>query len=213
MRISEILLVVSIGIIVATLLSTGAEASRMMGGGMMGEGKMCSMMGRMPKTGVDPKNLPEANSDAAKTYSKFCSQCHALPSPQRNSAENWKTLVNRMDSRTRIMSRIGGGMMGRGRVKAMSSSEKKRVIAYLQKHGLKTLDKSTISSTDTPEFKTFERVCSQCHDLPDPSLHTKSDWSQVVRKMKNNMKEMEMSQPSVEEEKLLLKFLQDAAGG
>jgi len=181
---------------------------------MMGDGKMCSMMGRMPKTGVDPENLPEAESSEAKTYAKFCSQCHALPNPRRNSAKDWKALVERMDARMRMMSRMGGGMMGmikrmmgRGRVEAMTTKEKEAVIAYLEKHALKTLDKSKIASLDAPEYKTFEKICSQCHEPPDPSVHTKSEWPRVVRKMEENIKEAGVEAPSPEEKELMLEFL------
>ncbi|MGK7346109.1 MAG: hypothetical protein ACNS63_09925 [Candidatus Nitrospinota bacterium M3_3B_026] len=199
--------------LVAAPVST-AYASRMMGGGMMGDGKMCSMMGRMPKTGVDPENLPDAASPEARTYAKFCSQCHPLPSPKRNSAKDWKALVERMDSRMRMMSGMGGGMMGmmkmmmgRGRVEPMTAAEKEAVIGYLEKNALKALDRSKTASLDTPEYKTFERICSQCHEPPDPSIHTKSEWPRVVRKMEENIREAGVEAPTSEEKKLLLEFL------
>lgn len=205
-------------LLIAICLITGtaftASASRMMGEGMMGDGKMCSMMGRMPKTGVDPENLPEAESSEAKTYAKFCSQCHALPSPRRNSAKDWRALVERMDARMRMMSRMGGGMMGmmkrmmgRGRVEAMTTKEKEAVIAYLEKHALKTLDKSKVALLNAPEYKTFEKICSQCHEPPDPAVHTKSEWPQVVRKMEENIGEAGMEAPSPEEKEFILEFL------
>ena len=181
---------------------------------MMGDGKMCSMMGRMPKTGVDPENLPDAGSGGAKTYARFCSQCHPLPSPKRNSAKDWRALVERMDSRMRMMSHMGGGMMGmmkrmmgRGRVEAMTAEEKDEVIGYLERHALKTLDKSKVTSLNTPEYRTFEKICSQCHEPPDPAVHTKSEWPQVVRKMEKNIDEAGVKTPSPEEKELILEFL------
>ncbi|VAX24774.1 hypothetical protein MNBD_NITROSPINAE04-1834 [hydrothermal vent metagenome] len=179
--------------------------------GMMGGG----MMEKMPKRGVNPEDLPDANSTEAKTYSKFCSQCHPIPSPMRNSAKNWQALVDRMDTRMKRMSRMGGGMMGwmmgRRRVVAMSSSEKKMIIRYLQDNALKVFDKSTLSSLDTMGYDAFEKVCSQCHDLPDPSIFTKFEWPQVIRKMISNMKEMEVAPPSADEKKAILEFLQNNA--
>ncbi len=183
-----------------------STASGMMGGGMME---------KMPKRGVNPEDLPDANSTEAKTYSKFCSQCHPIPSPKRKPAKDWQALVDRMDKRMKMMSRMGGGMMswmmGRPRVVAMSSSEKKMIIRYLQDNALKALDKSTISSLDANGYDAFEKVCSRCHDLPDPSIFTKSEWPQVMQKMISNMKEMEVAPPSADEKKAILEFLQNNA--
>jgi len=216
MQKKKFLIIAATGIFTLSIFIAVAATGQMMGGGMMGKGSMCGMMERAPKTGVNPESLPDANSNEAKNYVKFCSQCHALPSPERNSAGDWKELVDRMDERMRMMTRIGGGMMSmtsRGRVKAMSGSEKNAIVRYLQNNALKTLDRSKVTSLDTLEYRAFERVCSQCHDLPDPSIHTKSQWPQVVRKMKESMKEMSVTPPSVEEEKSIIKFLQNNAEG
>lgn len=191
-----------------------AAADRMMGQGMMGDGNMCSMMGRVPTKGVDPEHLPDPRSNEAVTYAKFCSQCHPLPSPKRNSAKDWKTLVERMDARMRMMSRMGGGMMGmmkrmmgRERVEAMTAAEKSAIIGYLEKNALQTLDKSKVTSLDAPGYTAFERICSQCHELPDPAIHTKSEWPQVVRKMEENIGETGVAAPTAKEKKLILEFL------
>jgi hypothetical protein len=95
----------------------------------------------------------------------------------------------------------------------MSASEKKMITRYLEFNALKTLDKSSLTSIDTPEYSAFERACSQCHDLPDPLNHTQSEWPHVVQTMVDHMREASIEPPGSEEEKALLRFLKDNAGG
>jgi cytochrome c5 len=177
---------------------------------MMGGGRMCGTMERMPKSGIAPKDLPDAETNGAMTYARFCSQCHPLPSPKRNSADDWKTLVERMDKRMHMMSRMGRGMMGMmrgGRVEPMSQMNKETIVGYLQKNALKTLDEKHLASMDTPEYISFQKICSQCHALPDPSLYKKFDWSEVVQRMIDNMEEAGIPLPSLPEKKQVISFL------
>jgi cytochrome c5 len=38
--------------------------------------------------------------------------------------------------------------------------------------------------------KSFDRVCSQCHTLPNPMVHAASDWPRIVDRMRENMVRM-----------------------
>lgn len=42
------------------------------------------------------RNHPALRSNAGRIYSIACSQCHALPDPQRHSAREWPGIVQRM---------------------------------------------------------------------------------------------------------------------
>jgi cytochrome c5 len=214
MQKKKFLMSATIGIFTLSLFFTVPATAQMMGGSMMGGRRMCDTTKRMPKTGVKPEDLPAPGSMQAKTYAKFCSQCHLLPDPKGNSAKGWEKLVERMDKKMRMMSHMRDGIMGvmnrimgREMMEVMNAAEKSIIIEYLGENGLKTLDRTKFDSIDTPEYKTYEQACSTCHDLPDPSVHTESEWPKIVQKMKEKMGEMGVDLPSSEEERLLLKFL------
>jgi len=101
-------------------------------------------------------------------------------------------------------------MMGR-RTKTMSPQEKEMIIQYLQANGLKTMDKSSTAHAGASGYAEFVEFCSQCHDLPDPSIHTSRKWPQVVREMEGQMKKASLKAPGADKEKALLEFLQGAA--
>jgi len=46
---------------------------------------------------IDPKH-PALQTSAGQIYSLACSQCHALPDPQRHSAREWPAVVKRMQN-------------------------------------------------------------------------------------------------------------------
>jgi Dihaem cytochrome c len=39
---------------------------------------------------------PELNSPAGRLFARTCSQCHALPDPRQHPAEQWPSVVARM---------------------------------------------------------------------------------------------------------------------
>jgi hypothetical protein len=45
---------------------------------------------------LDPKQFPEVNAPAGMSFRVACSQCHALPDPQRYTAKDWPAVVERM---------------------------------------------------------------------------------------------------------------------
>ncbi|MDH5510437.1 MAG: hypothetical protein OEZ32_08780 [Nitrospinota bacterium] len=205
--------VAGVVIITVWLVSVSDASAGAMMGGMMDNGKMCGMMGKAPTRGIAPKDLPNPDSKSATTFARICSRCHALPSPKRHTADRWKELVERMERQMRGEGRMGmgmmGGMMGR-RMKAMSPQEKEMIIQYLQSNGLRPLDKSSVADMDHPGYVEFKEFCSQCHDLPDPSIHTSREWPQVVEEMVGQMKEASLKTPDAYEEKVLLEFLKGA---
>lgn len=206
-------------LLIATSVYPMYSFAQMMGrGDMQGGHDMCAMMGRMPQRGVSPQSLPESSSEGARLFGSYCSQCHALPSPSRHSASDWRILVDRMEARMNMMSWERGmwgkrWMMDRDwNVKEMSSSVKQKIVNYLEKNSLQALDESAGLSS-AAGFTEFKTVCSQCHALPDPAAHTKSDWPQVYQKMVGNMKQMGVNLPTANETARLLAFLQSNSSG
>jgi len=45
---------------------------------------------------LDPKKFPDVNTPAGMSFRIACSQCHALPDPQRYTAKDWPAVVARM---------------------------------------------------------------------------------------------------------------------
>ena len=45
---------------------------------------------------LDPKKFPEVNAPSGMSFRLACSQCHALPDPQRYTAKDWPAVVERM---------------------------------------------------------------------------------------------------------------------
>ncbi len=44
---------------------------------------------------------------------------------------------------------------------------------------------SLLTEKDSPEALLFVKTCAQCHDLPNPVMHTAKDWPEVVSRMIN----------------------------
>ena len=72
--------------------------------------------------------LPEPDARGAKLVSRYCTQCHAEPSPRLHTASEWKAVTSRMEMNMRNFRR--GNWRG---VEIPSSSEMKSILEYMQK--------------------------------------------------------------------------------
>jgi len=208
----------------ALVLITGAAfvqpahtpAFAQMGGGM--REMMQHMRGDMLPPGLDPKLLPDPESDGARLLQRYCTQCHNLPGPGMHTAAEWPAVVQRMDARMRMMSRgmmggmMGGGMMGDGmmNVRAPSAAEQDTLVTYLQTHAQRPLT-APYPDLDTPAGNAFRSTCAQCHALPDPAQHTAPEWPAVVSRMQHNMTVMHKPVPSATTLEAIVGFLRDHA--
>jgi len=110
------------------------------------EGRCGSMMngmmmgGAMPQA-LDPVQLPEPDTAGSKLVTKYCTQCHGLPSPKQHSAAGWPTTVARMNTRMQWMSRNNSPM----NVEAPSEEELTTLTSYLEKHALTIEDTTALS--------------------------------------------------------------------
>ena len=80
--------------------------------------------------------------------------------------------------------------MGMMWMKAPSVEEQEVIVDYLKAHSLKPITPGALPSLESPEAISFKNVCSQCHALPDPKLHTAGEWTNVVERMRINMRVM-----------------------
>ena len=209
-------LVIGISLLIVGVIGLSAlSGMRPLMGGMMGgtmmmdragmKEMMKNMMGAELPLGLDPERLPDPRSSGAQLFVRYCTQCHDLPGPGLHTADEWPSVDDRMNQRMRMMS----GMMHD--IEAPNNDEFRTLVAYLQQHAQKPLDKTKYPDLNTHAGKSFEVICSQCHVLPDPKQHTANEWPDVVERMTQNMKTMGKPIPDQESLKTVVEFLQTHA--
>jgi cytochrome c2 len=166
------------------MIATDAAAQ----GGMMHQGHMGGMMrgGGPQLPELLPEQLPDPKSEGAELTVRYCAQCHNLPSPATHSAEEWREVVNRMDGYMSGHMRPHGMM----KIRRPTAEEKETLLQYLQPNALRTFSGPSVPDSGSPGAERYKTVCSRCHALPDPSLHTPVEWPSVVERMRRNMKVM-----------------------
>lgn len=146
-----------------------------------------AMLERILPPAVEPRDLPERNSQGARLTVRYCVQCHHLPNPVMHTADRWKPVVDRMVWRMRGHGNMGDLMKDMmAQVEAPSDAEVQVLTRYLQKHGQKEIDPRHPALV-TQAGQMFGIACSQCHALPDPHRHTSREWPSVVERMKRHM--------------------------
>jgi cytochrome c5 len=152
----------------------------------------------LPPPGVAATDLPDPNSPGAKLIATYCGQCHNMPSPQMHSATDWPSIARRMWLRMELLSPSLG-------VKVPSLAERFALLEYLTTNALRV---SGASLPAGPGREAFAQVCSRCHALPDPRVHSRADWPTVFARMEQNMARMQVPPPSREQATDLLLYLQ-----
>lgn len=191
-------------------------AMRMMGRGMMPHMMQDMWGGRLPP-GIRPEDLPDPGSEGSALVSRYCTQCHNLPSPTIHTAEEWPAVAARMFGRMEMMAQRGHhrGMMrrhGMGSILAPTADEQRGLLAYLQQHALQPAAPDALGPQDTPGLALFRRTCTQCHALPDAALHTADEWPFVIERMRGNMDRMGKPGISDEERDEIVGYLRARAG-
>lgn len=196
--------------------SGSSRGGRMMGHGMgpmRGEGGMCPMGGQMPVMPFPEDELPSPTSQGATAFKRYCMQCHALPSPRAHTAAEWDASLDRMVHRMRMMEREQAAPWGKWmpEVAAPSQDEFQVLRSYLKANALRPAPETLLPEQKGPGGERFSQVCSQCHALPDPALHTAEEWPDVVSRMHVNMQRMGVAPPEAQERAQILAFLIDHA--
>lgn len=152
----------------------------------------------LPPEGFSPADLPDANSVGAGLVAKYCVQCHALPTPAAHSATDWPRVTRRMWLRMDRLPESFG-------VQTPLAGERAQLLNYLTTYGL------VVSGGALPPGRgreDFAKVCSRCHALPDPGVHSPQDWVAVFQRMERNMGRMKVSPPTAVESEGILLYLQ-----
>jgi hypothetical protein len=157
----------------------------------------------LPPAGVAPGDLPEPNSPRAQLVVRYCTQCHALPAPTQHSATDWPSVARRMWLRMEWLPESLG-------VHTPTEAERYETLQYLTTNALR------VSGTVLPEGRgreTFALICSRCHALPDPGVHSRGDWGVVFARMERNMERMKVAPPTGDQVEEILAYLQTAGSG
>jgi cytochrome c5 len=152
----------------------------------------------LPPAGLNVVDLPEPGSQGAQLLGRYCAQCHALPTPMAHSATDWPSVARRMWLRMDWLPASLG-------VKAPTLAERFTILEYLTTNGLKVSGSNLPAGRGREEFSL---ICSRCHALPDPRVHSPDDWPTVFSRMERNMERMKVAGPSAEQASDLLLYLQ-----
>jgi hypothetical protein len=131
----------------------------------------------------------------------YCGQCHELPSPQMHSATDWPSIARRMWLRMELLP-------PRLSVKVPTVAERFAILDYLTTNALKVSGATLPPGTGR---EAFSQLCSRCHALPDPRVHSREDWATVFARMERNMERMKVPPPTREQATDILLYLQMVA--
>jgi len=146
-----------------------------------------AMLERILPPSIEPHQLPEPASEGARLATRYCVQCHYLPSPQMHTPDKWTGTVVRMVWRMQGKGNMGSLMREMmDNVQAPTDPEVAALTQYFRKHGQREMDPGHPALRSEPG-KMFSIACTQCHALPDPRRHTAREWPGVVERMKRHM--------------------------
>jgi cytochrome c2 len=146
-----------------------------------------NLLERILPPSLEPRDLPEPESEGARLAARYCVQCHYLPNPQMHTPDRWTTTVVRMVWRMQGKGNLGALMKEMMEsVEAPTDAETSALIGYLRRHGQREMDPAH-PALQSEAGKIFSIACTQCHALPDPRQHTRREWPGVVERMKRHM--------------------------
>lgn len=157
----------------------------------------------LPPAGISGADLPDPHSQGAGLMMSFCAQCHALPTPVAHSATDWPGVVRRMWIRMDYLPDSFG-------IHRPTAAERYVILSYLTTNALRVSGAVLPSAAGR---QSFELICSRCHALPDPLMHSPNDWEAVVARMEQNMERMQVSLPSADQVTDIVTFLKAASAG
>lgn len=153
----------------------------------------------LPPTTFSAADLPEPSSPGAALLIKNCSQCHAVPSPGMHAATDWPRILRRMWLRMDMLP-------DSFQVSVPAVGDRATLSRYLMANALKVSDEDLPPGAGRDKFA---EMCSRCHTLPDPRLHSPQDWPGVFMRMEENMNRMHVRQPNRAETEAILLYLQE----
>lgn len=152
----------------------------------------------LPPDSLTAADLPGAGSPGAALVVTYCVGCHGLASPKTHSATDWPSVARRMWLRAEWLPAEMG-------VKVPSMGERYVILDYLTTHAMAATDSGALPPGRGRE--TFATMCSRCHALPDPRVHSPDDWPIVYARMERNMDRMGVPRPVGSEPGEILEYL------
>lgn len=157
----------------------------------------------LPPAGITAADLPDPASAGAQVLATHCAQCHELPSPAMHSATDWPSVVRRMWVR---MDRLPGSLA----VSVPDGNARSAMLSYLTTHALPVSTATLPAGAGRDEFVA---ICSRCHALPDPRVHSPEDWLTVLLRMERNMERMNVVPATPAETAGIVTYLQQVSAG
>lgn len=191
----------------------GAEGSELGHTATSADTRVCPMGGQMPVVPFPETDLPDPTSAGARAFTRFCDQCHALPSPRAHAATAWDANIDRMVGRMRTMQAEKGAPWGvwMPNIAAPADAEVESIRSYLRSNAMQAAPEGMTGGDDVGGLAAFSKVCSQCHALPDPAQHSDAEWPGVVARMLQNMDRMGVKPPEDEVLEQVTTFLKGHA--
>ena len=152
----------------------------------------------LPPDDFEAVDLPDPLSREAKLLVTYCAQCHGLPAPSMHSAADWPSVARRMWLR---MERLPDSLA----VAVPDVGERIALLNYIIDNSLRVSGASLPAGQGRREFA---EICSRCHALPDPSVHSPEDWPVVFMRMERNMERMNVTPASSREATRILLYLE-----
>lgn len=152
----------------------------------------------LPPADITAEDLPDPSSTGAQLVARYCAQCHNLPSPQMHSATDWPGVARRMWLRMELLPPQRG-------VQVPTMAERFALLDYMTANALRVSGSNLPPGTGR---EAFALVCSRCHALPDPRVHSAADWPTVFARMEQNMTRMQVPPPTREQTTDLMMYLQ-----
>jgi cytochrome c5 len=155
----------------------------------------------LPPAGVTPADLPDPESAGAQHLVRYCTACHALPSPASHSATDWPGVVRRMWLRMDLIDPSYN-------VPVPNGAERLVLSDYLIANALQVRRAGLPAGAGRDLFVS---TCGRCHELPDPSQHSPADWAEVVRRMQGHIETMLGETMSQTDSRRITAYLQSAS--
>lgn len=90
---------------------------------------LTAYLGKHAQREIDPKH-PALQTRAGQMFSLACTQCHALPDPQRHTAREWPAVVKRMQGHMRWANTV----VGDAALRTNPELDTAEIIRLLQRH-------------------------------------------------------------------------------
>ncbi len=147
-------------------------------------------------------NLPDPESNGAKSLVLYCVQCHDLAPPTMHNAGEWQAVLARMQ---RYMAERRGGML----IRLIRPPEKawQELSEYLTSHALLSLPAPTALRVENQSGKAFLDFCSQCHSAPDPTRYPADTWQNTVARMVRHMRHANKRVPDAPTSAMITDYL------